>query len=457
MKKIFSILLLIFVSAIVYSCSSSDDMPPWRWPDDEEEGGGDTDLKPRYVWIDAAANFPDYANDKEKIRTDLTKVKEVGFSDIVVDVRPTTGDVLFNTSLADQVTRMAYWDGPVYQFYDRTETWDYLQAFIDIARELDLKVHAGINTFVGGNEYAYGLGRDGLLFRDATKKDWATSLNTTSGIVNIMDTNNDAYRTKFFNPVNDEVQDYLLSLIGDLARYDLDGIFLDRCRYDELESDFSDYTRLKFESFIGQRVTNFPDDVVVPGTTTYPLPATLPTHFKKWLEFRAKVIHDFVEKAQAKAKSVNPEIQFGVYVGGWYSTYYGVGVNWASPKYNTSQYFSKWATADYQKYGYADHLDFILIGAYASADKIYGTGEWTVQGFCKQADAKILGDTKFAGGPDVGNWNVPAGTDVHTSVTNSIDAAYNAGDGYFLFDLIHVKKSNFWDDIKRGFDKLEEE
>lgn len=52
---------------------------------------------------------------------------------------------------------------------------------------------------------------------------------------------------------------------------------------------------------------------------------------KQWLEFRAKVIHDFMEKARAAVKSVNPSVKFGVYVGGWYASYYDVGVNWASP------------------------------------------------------------------------------------------------------------------------------
>lgn len=84
-----------------------------------------------------------------------------------------------------------------------------------------------------------------------------------------------------------------------------------------------------------------------------------------------------------KVKSVNSEINFGVYVGAWYSSYYTSGVNWASPKYDTSAYYPKWATADYKNYGYADHLDYIFLGAYASVDKIYGSGEWTMEGFCK--------------------------------------------------------------------------
>lgn len=46
---------------------------------------------------------------------------------------------------------------------------------------------------------------------------------------------------------------------------------------------------------------------------------------KKWLEFRAKTIRDFMVKARAAVKGVNPDLKFGVYVGGWYSTYYDVG------------------------------------------------------------------------------------------------------------------------------------
>lgn len=38
-----------------------------------------------------------------------------------------------------------------------------------------------------------------------------------------------------------------------------------------------------------------------------------------------------MEKARAAVKSVNPSVKFGVYVGGWYASYYDVGVNWASP------------------------------------------------------------------------------------------------------------------------------
>ena len=74
------------------------------------------------------------------------------------------------------------------------------------------------------------------------------------------------------NPANDEVQNFVLQLLGDLAKYDLDGIILDRCRYDDygLESDFSTVSKQKFEEYIGETVTNFPGDIMAPGTAFFP-------------------------------------------------------------------------------------------------------------------------------------------------------------------------------------------
>jgi uncharacterized lipoprotein YddW (UPF0748 family) len=438
--------LLIFVVLIQLSCSDRNSDPDWIWTGDDST----QTVKPRYIWIDAAANFPDYANSRDNIVRDLTKVKEAGFTDIVVDVRPSMGDVLFQTSVTEQVKKLDVWAGSTYTYYERTATWDYLQAFIDVGHGLGLKVHAAINTFIGGNKYPYGLGEQGLLFRDASKKEWATTLNLESGLANVMDVSDDTYGTKFLNPANDDVQAYLLALLGDLAKYDVDGIFLDRCRYDNLVSDFSSVTKTKFEQYIGESIANFPSDVMLPGTAS--LPNSKPKYFKKWLEFRVKTIHDFVVKAHDKIKSVNSNIQFGVYVGGWYSTYYESGVNWASPSYDTSAAYPEWATENYKNYGYADHLDFLLLGAYASADKVYGSTEWTAQGFCKLAKDKFAGDVKFAGGPDVGNWTVPAGTNLSNAVTTTVDACINSSDGYFVFDIIHVKEHDYWDELKTGID-----
>ena len=422
-------------------------------PADASDSADATSVKPRYIWVDAASNFPDYANSKDNIARDMKKLADAGVTDVVVDVRPTTGDVLFQSSVAQQVDKLGYWASVGYIYCERTATWDYLQAFIDAGHAEGLRVHAAVNTFVGGKRNSYGLGDQGMLFRDSSKRAWATVANTTSGLVNVMDSGSDSYATKFLNPCNAEVRAFLLAMLGDLAKYKVDGIFLDRCRFNDFQTDFSDASRKAFEQYIGQSVVNFPSDCIAPGTTYDALPATLPTHFKQWLEFRAKTIHDFVVDARSAVKSVNSEVQFGVYVGAWYATYYEVGVNWASPTYPTATYFPKWASADYKQYGYADHLDFLLLGAYASSDNIYGSTDWTMQGFCRNARLRLNGDVSFAGGPDVGNSTGWTAGGKEAELTRSVDACINAADGYFLFDLIHVKKFDYWDALKQGIDK----
>jgi uncharacterized lipoprotein YddW (UPF0748 family) len=434
------------------SCENKPSTPAWEWPDDDDNDDDDEPgaEKPRYIWVDAGANFPDFANSRENIARDLKLAADTGFTDVVIDVRPTTGDVLFKTDVVQQVEWLGAWMSTGYTRVERTASWDYLQAFIDEGHKLGMRVHAAINTFTGGNTTS--LGNQGVLFRDGAKSDWATMLNTADGIVDIISAGNNA---KFFNPVNDNVQKYLCDLLSDLAAYDVDGIILDRCRFDGYRSDFSNYTRTRFETFLGSKVSAWPGDVMPAGGNSRPDPQ--PTHYKKWLEFRAKTIHDFIVRARETVKKVNPDVKFGVYVGGWYSAYEDVGVNWGSPRYDTGANFPAWASTNYKNYGYADHCDQMLIGAYAAPNRVYGTGEWTMQGFCSKAMAYTMNDCPtVAGGPDVGNWTIPSGwneAQVNDAITASVKACMDACDGYFLFDMIHLKQTpSKWPAVKAGID-----
>lgn len=460
MKRLFNLLPILASLLLLGACEEQWRDIDYTYPSvevpEEPEPTPEVEAKPRYVWIDLAANFSDYANSRENIARDLARIKEVGFTDIIVDVRGTDGDVFFNSSVAEPVTKVDTWHNGEYVWLERTENFDYLQAFIDEGHEVGLKVNASINTLVGGYLCPYGLGSNGMLYRDDSKKEWAMVINSADGLVNTMDITDD-YGPRFLNPANDEVVEYLLTLLGDLAAYDLDGIVLDRCRYDDngLMSDFSDISREKFEEHIGQTVENWPDDVFAPGTTELPRSAT--KHMFKWLEFRAKMIHDFVEKAADKVHAVNPDCRFGCYVGAWYSSYYESGVNWASPKFNTQAAYPQWASLKYKDYGYADHCDFMFLGCYASVASIYGSGEWTMQGFAEQGRELLMGDTLFAGGPDIGNpgdpetsW--PNGKQGH-KIGDAIDACITPSDGVFIFDLIHIKMYDYWDDVKSGIDR----
>lgn len=453
---IFSLLLCLFTG-----CGNNDtDVPDWYWKDKGTENTDDSIVgKPRYIWIDASGNFEQYANSQENIKSDLKKIKETGFTDVIVDVRPTLGDVLFKTSVADELKEIDVWTNNGYEWLKRSASWDYLQTFIDEGHRLGLRVNASVNTFVGGYLCPYGLKPGGMLFRDSNKKKWAEVLNRKEGLVNTMDLLDSSYDkgdwgTKFLNPANDEVQEYILNMLGDLAKYNLDGIILDRCRYgdNELEGDFSDESRSKFEEFIGKKVENWPSDVLIPGTKDVVEKETLLC--KKWYAFRAKVIHDFVVKAKNKVKSVNNKIRFGTYVGAWYSTYYLSGVNWASPKYDpmSNTAYSKWTSDEYKNNGYADHLDFIFLGAYASTDAIYGSGEWTMQGFCKQGGELLKDDVPYYGGPDIGNGVGWTNGGQEDKISDAIDVCISNSDGFFAFDICHLRKFNYWMAFKNGFD-----
>ncbi|MCQ2158901.1 MAG: family 10 glycosylhydrolase [Bacteroidales bacterium] len=425
------------------------------------EQGGEVKEKSFFLWIDAAANFNDFANSEANIVRDLTLAADAGFTDVVVDVRPTSGNVLFKSKRGTELKWVGAWVGGNYIKVERSATFDYLETFIREGHKLGLKVHAAVNTMVGGN--TSGLGKNGLLFDDPSKKGWASTHNKTSGLINAMDAGNET--TKFLNPANAEVQEYLISLLKDLAAYkDLDGIFLDRCRYTGLDSDFSEDSRAQFAKYMGlSTIVNWPEDVIQKGADYNTVNAAgwkEPKYYKKWLEWRAKVIHDFIEKASNAVHSVNKDVKFGVYVGGWYSQYYDVGVNWASPDYASHNFFPKWANSEYHKYGYADHCDHMLIGAYASPGAVYGTGEWTMQGFCQLAKSKIgKACPVVAGGPDVGNWdseNRYGDTDYRNAVTNSVKACADACDGYFCFDMIHLKMYNYWPEVKEGIKRAKE-
>lgn len=460
LTKIFSVLLLA-CSLIACEKKNSGALPPFPGPDPDPEPTPDpvVEGKARYIWIDAGGNFSDYANDKDKIFSDVKRLKETGFTDLIVDVRPTNGTVLFKSRQGTSLSRIDAWVKGSYKWLYRTADFDYLQAFIDAARENGLRVNASINTLVGGYLCPYGLGEDGPIFTDSKMKSWASVVNTTDGLVSTLDLSShsgyeDDYGAKFFSPSNPDAQSYVLSLLEDLAGYDLDGIILDRCRYDDfsLQSDFSEESRSQFEEYIGKKVENWPTDIMSKGQSS--LPSYVTSTQKQWLSFRAKTIHDFVEKAEAKVHAVNKDIRFGVYVGGWYSSYYYSGVNWASPKYDPKADGYRWADSDYKNYGFADHLDFMFIGAYAGADSIYGSGEWTMQGFCKQAGELIKGDAPYSGGPDIGNATGFTDGGKGSLMPKIVDACINnSTGGMFIFDLCHIKMYDYWDDVKAAFDE----
>ncbi len=428
MKKIVFILGLfpLFVLCTTSHGELNKEDVPWKPP---PAPNIPVAKKNKILWIDASANFKHLANSKDNIARYLGKAKDVGFTDIVVDVRPTCGDVLFKSSLVAEVKKLGE--------TERRATWDYLTAFIEEAHKRNLKIHANLNTMVGGN-----ICDGGVVYRDETKAAWLTQMYYPTGIISIKDDYQS--HAKFFNPVNKEVQNYILSIVEELAKNypDLDGIILDRARFNSIESDFSDLTKKQFEQYIGQSISDFPADIfswnndkVVPGK-----------FYKKWLEFRAKIIYDFFEKTRNTIKSVNKNIRFGTYTGAWYSSYYNEGVNWASKKYDPSKYY-RWATPEYKNFGYAALLDIYMTGAYGKT--LYGANnEWTVEGAVLNAKKVTMGDVPVCGSLYGLNFeNKPQ------DVEEAVFLCLTKGDGLMFFDMIYLIMYDQWDAVKKGIDR----
>jgi uncharacterized lipoprotein YddW (UPF0748 family) len=85
---------------------------------------------PKLMWIDATANIHRF-NNRDTIDYYLEKVKGLGFTDIVVDIRPISGHVLYDSQYAPKLTN---WNGKEIHY-----TFDYLGYYIEKATTLASK------------------------------------------------------------------------------------------------------------------------------------------------------------------------------------------------------------------------------------------------------------------------------------------------------------------------------
>jgi uncharacterized lipoprotein YddW (UPF0748 family) len=402
--------------------------------------------EPRFLWIDASANFSSYADDADSIATDCKRIAQMGFTDIVVDVRPTCGDVLFKSSVAPALTEVPAWFGGEIGLKQRKADFDYLQAFIDAGHAAGLKVHAGVNMMVGG----WRMGSNfitGMVYDHPERKSWcAVDLLPDGTLANQAD--NFAVRGGcFLDPANAEVQDFLLTMLGELASYQgLDGIVMDRCRYDDyaMDAGYTETAREQFAAYIGREPERWPVFTEPGHIFLDKTPDALET---EWLTFRCRVIHDFVARCVDKVHSIRKDLPLGIYVGAWFSEYYRSGVNWTSPKYDLAKEEPTfaWATPDYQATGLADLVDFMLLGTYCPAANVHGDTEKTMEGYARLGRKRLCGDVPFYAGPDIGNekgFENGGQIDLLPEIEKTIRAE---ADGFFLFDLCHIRAFDYWD------------
>jgi len=408
--------------------------------------------KPKMMWVDATANFNRFSY-PDSICYYLDKLKQTGFTDVVVDVKPITGEVLYKSKIAPQ---MKEW-----QKFNRPDSIDFLGTFIHEGHKLGLKVHASLNVFAGGHNFIdRGIVYDG-------KTSWQSINYTDSGMVPISKIKHQ-YST-MLNPANKDVQKYEISILKELVtKYkDLDGIVLDRVRYDCIQADFSELSKKIFERYIGAKIKNYPDDIYKWEKDAKGAPVHKDgKYFKQWLEWRVSVIYNFIKEAKAEVKKANPKVAFGDYTGAWYPTYYEVGVNWASNKYNPAAEYG-WATKKYKNYGYAELLDLYTTGCYfyeVTKDEVEKNNQTEIKrseagmGKGKEYWYSVEGSAELA--MKVVNKAVPVYGGLYVEqykekndpgqFAKATAMCLKKTDGLMIFDIVHIINYNYWDALAKG-------
>lgn len=404
-----------------------------------------------YMWFDCEANYATLST-PDSIDFYLHKVKDLGFGNVVVDVKSIMGEVLYDSEIAPYMSP--------FEGVERARDYDMMGYFIEYGHALGLKVFASLNVFCGGHNYM----DRGIIYGDHAA--WQ-SICYDRGELKPISTIKTNYNG-MLNPADPAVQEYELDILKEfVTKYpECDGLIFDRVRYDGITADFSELSRSLFEQWAGVTVENFPEDIL----NWYDAEGKLRDewapgkYFKEWCEWRAGVIHDFVERTHGELKAINPNLVIGDYTGAWYPTYNQVGVNWASREYDPSVDFD-WATPGYRNTGYAELLDVYMTGLYYSyitkADIDAATG---IKGQSSEAGLKldltycysVEGGAELAKKvtrgvvPVVGSIYVEQYMGEFDKFRPAVEQSLKSTGGVMVFDIVHLNKHGLWDELEEA-------
>lgn len=393
------------------------------------------------VWIEIQANKAIIA-DAEKFRAAMRRCARAGMDAVLLSVRDTSGFALYPSRLA-----------PHYSQYDSTFApgTDYLRQCLEICRQEGVDLYAALDVFAGGNRnhprpempalehpewqtQVYGLDERGSpCIRPVME---AQGLRTVSSI--------DDFGELFLDPMNPEVQQYLLNLADELLEhYPVKGLVLDRVRYVGLCSDFGPRSRSAVEQIAGTSegwpgsVYQIEDGKITPG----PL-------FDAFRISRARCIHDFIEQISAHVHRF-PERELLDYTGSWYPLYDQVGANWASARYVPREYGLN-DTAAYQAAGYAHLVDNLLSGCYypeiTEEEAAQKPAYWySVEGAARMAQQVVLGDTPVTAGLFLDQYRPQP-----QRITRAIQMCFAKTGRCMLFDLSYLEQDGWWPYAQRS-------
>lgn len=406
--------------------------------------------KERVMWIEQFPNAKVLVN-REAVATMVHNVKSANFTAIGLDVKGPEGYVSYRKN---DLSHCPYFTETVNQNKKIEDTgFDLLQTVLEEAHAAGLKVYASFNFFTEGNVTT----QDYAVLK--LHKDWeeivqrpedkGKLLKITESARGKEATEGKLLALAFVNPSNKEVQDYQLLRVEEvLKNYDVDGIVLDRCRYDNLYADFSHVSRNAFEDYLaaqGKQLENFPADAFLIDKSGAMVKGKF---FKEWITFRSQTIADFTGRIRRlvdlyKSKK-NPNLKMAAYVGSWYEVYYQNGVNWASHSF---QYDSCLGFPESEIYGeqynrtsYLKYLDFLMIGTYYTTAK-------EVNRYISLGNILTCGECPIFGSISLPDLKVPVPGKV-------IGAALKNSAGLMIFDYCYVNWASFVEQMRIAYSTM---
>ena len=463
MKKVFCCAALVLM--VLFSCKKDHREPPTVGTPPIEEEPIEPTQPGREVltWVDAQSNvFGTYGkfSSKTEISSILDRLKDCGVTGLVIDVKLGTGYTMYNSAYTTEQKSMG----------GKNKPDDYVEFLIAEAKKRQMKAYVSLMTFVDGEaSIATGYAFDNPEYKEKNESIVVKDASGTLGRISSMG------HSVFMNPAQPEVQQRVLNLIKEITeKFEIDGLILDFCRYSDINSDFSDFSKDQFIKFMKDKFNdasaanmNFPRDIVNTWTVSsgQVVPSVTGKYFKQWLYYRASVIQDFVKKARVAVKSVKPDVAFGSYVGAWYGSYHYVGVNWASKDYDPFQDYNlrmDWAYPGYGETGYLEEVDLLMTGNYftqimlnenpLTAGMKYHW--WSMEGSLNGIDYITKNRRPIYGSIDLGN--VPYASKAEISRAIQYILSRTSG-GIMLFDVVHMYgpqynylKEELFDAVKTG-------
>lgn len=399
------------------------------------------------MWVEQFPNAKVLIH-REAVAQMVNNVKNAGFTSIGIDVKGPEGYVSYRKNDLSKTPYFTATKNPNKLVKD--DGFDLLEIVLEEAHKVGLKVYTSFNFFTEGNITVndYAILHEHKDWEEIVQRpeDKGKLLKITESTRGKEAATGKLLALAFVNPSNKEVQDFQLLRVEEvLKNYDIDGIVLDRCRYDNLYADFSHISRNAFEEYLekeGKSLNNFPADAFKIDKEGALIKGK---YFKEWITFRSQTICDFTGRIHSLVKKYkvekNPDLKMTAYVGSWYEVYYQNGVNWASSQFEYNDRLS-FPDSDiygeaYNKTSYLNYLDFLMIGTYYKTSK-------EVNRYITLGNILTCGKI-----PLLGSMSMP---DLSVSDQGKVfGASLKNSSGLMIFDNCYVNWESFFEQMKIAF------